>query len=225
MFSSDKPIYILCGHYGVGKTNVSVELAHRLKSEGDRHVMLLDFDIVNPYFRSADNAEELTDAGVEVILPDYANTNVDLPTLPPQVSRVFETECTAVFDVGGDDSGATALGTYRSRIEAKGYELYVVVNACRPYVRETEDALSMIRAIEQTSGLKATGIINNTNLGVETEAELLRESFSYAESICRAADLPLVATTCFAPIAKALTEEERREKRVLVIRDATKKIF
>ena len=128
---SEKPNFILCGHYGVGKTNVSVEFAKQLNEQRD-HVMLLDFDIVNPYFRSADNARELTECGIEVILPDYANTNVDLPTLPPQVSRVFETECTAVFDVGGDDSGATALGTYRSRIQNRGYELYIVINACRP---------------------------------------------------------------------------------------------
>ena len=99
MIFSEKPIFILCGHYGVGKTNVSVEFAKQLNEQRD-HVMLLDFDIVNPYFRSADNARELTECEIEVILPDYANTNVDLPTLPPQVSRVFETECTAVFDVG-----------------------------------------------------------------------------------------------------------------------------
>lgn len=222
---SQKPIFVICGHYGVGKTNVSVEFARRLHSENRSHVMLLDFDIVNPYFRSADNAEELTKDGIEVIVPDYANTNVDLPTLPPQVSRVFETECTAVFDVGGDDSGATALGTYRSRIENKGYELYVVINASRPYVRETADALSMIRAIEKTSGLTACGIINNTNLGTESSAELLRESFSYAEDVCTAAALPLICTTCFQNISDELTEEEKAKYKILVMGDATKKIF
>lgn len=222
---SKKPIFIICGHYGVGKTNVAVEFAHRLKSAGRGHVMLLDFDIVNPYFRSADNAEELKSEGIEVILPDYANTNVDLPTLPPQVSRVFETDCTAVFDVGGDDSGATALGTYRSRIVNRTYELYVVVNASRPYVKETEDAIDMITAIEKTSGLTASGIINNTNLGTESTAEILRESFSYAESICKAANLPLICTTCFAEIAEQLTEKERKKHKILTIGDATKKIF
>ncbi len=222
---SKKPIFIICGHYGVGKTNVAVEFAHRLHAENREHVMLLDFDIVNPYFRSADNAQELKQAGIEVILPDYANTNVDLPTLPPQVSRVFETECTAVFDVGGDDSGATALGTYRSRIENRGYELYIVVNACRPYVRETEDAVSMISAIEKTSGLTATGIINNTNLGAESTAEILQESFSYAESICKAAALPLICTTCFPEIASKFTADECETYKILPIGDATKKIF
>ena len=221
---SEKPIFILCGHYGVGKTNVSVEFAKQLNEQRD-HVMLLDFDIVNPYFRSADNARELTECGIEVILPDYANTNVDLPTLPPQVSRVFETECTAVFDVGGDDSGATALGTYRSRIQNRGYELYIVINACRPYIRETEDALRMIRDIEASSGLKASGIINNTNLGDETDVAIVRDGFSYAERICIASELPLIATTCFAEIAAELTEEELEKHKILEIGDATRKIF
>lgn len=222
---SNQPIFLICGHYGVGKTNVSVELAKRLKKEKKGNVMLLDFDIVNPYFRSADNADELRKAGIEVIVPDYANTNVDLPTLPPQVSRVFETDCTAVFDVGGDDSGATALGTYRSRIEARGYELYVVVNACRPYVKETEDALKMIFDIERASFLKASGIINNTNLGAETDAELVRESFDYAERICQAAELPLIATTCFAEVAANFSPEECKKYKIFPIGDSTKKIF
>lgn len=222
---SSKPIFLICGHYGVGKTNVSVEFAKRLNALERHHTILLDFDIVNPYFRSADNAESLRALGIEVICPEYANTNVDIPTLPPQVNRVFETDCTAVFDIGGDDSGATALGTYRSRIEAKGYELYVVINACRPYIKETEDALSMIKEIESSSLLKASGIINNTNLGTETDLETVREGFDYAKKICEAANLPLICTTCFADIADRLTPQERHDNRVLKIGDATKKIF
>lgn len=222
---SEKAITLICGHYGVGKTNVSVQYARSLKAAGHNHVMLLDFDIVNPYFRSADNRGELEQEGIEVIVPDYANTNVDLPTLPPQVLRVFETDCRSVFDVGGDDSGATALGTYSRRIEEKGYELYVVVNACRPYVRDPRDALAMIRAIEVSARLGATGIVNNTNLGRETTPEIVREGFAYAAEICRLAGLPLIATTCFAGTADALTAEEREIYRVLPIGDVSRRIF
>ncbi len=222
---SKKRILCVCGHYGVGKTNVSVALAKALKASGLDSVTLLDFDIVNPYFRSADNAEELTRAGVEVILPEYANSNVDLPTIPPQVNRVFETNTTAVFDVGGDDSGATALGGFHSRIEAAGYELYVVVNACRPYISTPEEALEMIFAIEQASLLKATGIINNTNLKEETDVALVRDSFAYANAICQKSGLPLVATTVAETLVQKFTDEERETHKIFPIGDATKKIF
>ena len=44
-------VSILTGHYGTGKTEVSVNLALALAAEGEQ-VMLADLDIVNPYFRS-----------------------------------------------------------------------------------------------------------------------------------------------------------------------------
>ena len=56
-FSFPKLI-IVCGHYGTGKTNLSLNLAHRLHSEG-KSVTLVDLDVVNPYFRSSDYTKEL----------------------------------------------------------------------------------------------------------------------------------------------------------------------
>ena len=85
--------------------------------------------------------------------------------------------------------------------------------------------LSMIAEIERSSGLTATGIINNTNLGVETNAGILRDSFAYAAEVCECAHLPLIATTAFSETASLLTEEERARARIRTIRDATKKIF
>lgn len=223
---TERKIYCICGHYGTGKTNVAVSLAMDIKrAYPDRDVTLVDLDIVNPYFRSADNARELSDAGVIPILPDYANSNVDIPVLPPQIAGVFERDGYAVFDVGGDDSGATALGAYRHKLIARGYELWIVVNRCRPYIAKVSDACAMIAEIERSSGLTATGIINNTNLGVETNAGILRDSFAYAAEVCERAGLPLIATTAFSETASLLTEEERARARIRTIRDATKKIF
>ena len=46
-------IVVVTGHYGSGKTNLSVNLAMSLRAAGEE-VTLVDLDIVNPYFRSAD---------------------------------------------------------------------------------------------------------------------------------------------------------------------------
>ena len=51
-------VWIPPGHYGTGKTEVSVNLALALAAEGEQ-VMLADLDIVNPYFRSSVKEEEL----------------------------------------------------------------------------------------------------------------------------------------------------------------------
>ena len=51
-------VSILTGHYGTGKTEVSVNLALALAAEGEQ-VMLADLDIVNPYFRSRERRDLL----------------------------------------------------------------------------------------------------------------------------------------------------------------------
>ena len=63
----NRPITIVCGHYGAGKTNVAVNMAlDGIKYIPDgKKLILIDMDIVNPYFRSSDNKAMLEDAGVE----------------------------------------------------------------------------------------------------------------------------------------------------------------
>ena len=50
--------------------------------------------------------------GIRVITPVYANTNVDVPSLPPEISSMFEDRSyNVVIDVGGDDLGARAVSS------------------------------------------------------------------------------------------------------------------
>ena len=57
-----KKITIITGHYGSGKTNLAVNLALRLADAGEK-VTIVDFDIVNPYFRTADFAKLFEERG------------------------------------------------------------------------------------------------------------------------------------------------------------------
>ena len=47
-------VTIISGPYGSGKTNVAVNLAMEIAKSGET-CRIADLDIVNPYFRSADN--------------------------------------------------------------------------------------------------------------------------------------------------------------------------
>ena len=128
---NQKRIKIVCGHYGCGKTNVCVNLAMRYK-EIFKHadVALADMDTVNPYFRAADAAKDLSEKGIHPIIPQFANTNVDIPSLPAELYSVFskDSNTVAFIDVGGDD-GAVALGMYSHLIQECGYEMiYVIKN-------------------------------------------------------------------------------------------------
>lgn len=165
-------IHIFTGHYGSGKTEVSVNFALAQKKAGKR-VAIIDLDTVNPYFRTNDLRAILEDAGVEVIAGRYASTNVDMPILPADIFRAFDTEGCFIFDVGGDDEGAYALGQYAELFEKNGYQMHFVVNTKRPLTASAGDLLAMEQEIETASRLRFTDIYNNTNLAKETDASTL----------------------------------------------------
>ena len=107
-----KRITLFAGHYGSGKTNIAVNYALHLAKEGNP-VCIGDLDIVNPYFRTKDSAESLQKAGVELISPQFANSNVDLPALPAESYRLVQDKSVyGIMDIGGDDRGAYALGRF-----------------------------------------------------------------------------------------------------------------
>lgn len=213
-------IKIIAGHYGAGKTNVAVALAVAHANDAGGCV-LCDLDTVNPYFRAADNAAELNAAGVRTVIPAYANTNVDIPVLPAEIASVFCSDETVIFDVGGDD-GASALGVYAADIERVGYEMLAVVNMYRPLIADPADAVASMREIEQYSRLRFTGIVNNSNLGVETTKRHIESSAEYAEIIAALTALPIVYTTV---VGEENAPDRVPAGEILVMKNSTKQLF
>ena len=200
-----KRLTLFAGHYGSGKTNIAVNYALHLAAEGKK-VCIADLDIVNPYFRTKDSARELEAAGVHLISPQFANSNVDLPALPAAAYRlVTDRETYGIMDIGGDDRGAYALGRYVPGIlEENNYRMIFVANASRPLTRTPEDALEVMREIEAACGLHFTDLINNTNLGDLTTAETVLASRSYMEKLSQLSGLPIFATTAKTDVAEKL---------------------
>ena len=207
MLIEHKRITLFAGHYGSGKTNIAVNYALHLASEGKK-VCIGDLDIVNPYFRTADSADELKSAGVELISPQFANTNVDLPALPAEAYRlVADKSIYAIMDIGGDDRGAYALGRYVPAIlEENNYRMAFVANCNRPLTRTPQEALEVMREIEAACGLRFTCIVNNSNLGNETTAETLLASQEYVQQLCSLSGLPLWMTTATAKVAQQMND-------------------
>lgn len=191
----DKRLYIICGHYGSGKTNVALNLAFHLK-KSYKSVAIADLDIVNPYFRTKDSAKELSAADIGLICSEYAGSNVDIPALPQDMYAITDKLDTKfILDIGGDDRGALALGRIAPKIiEENNYEMLLTVNCFRPLTRDTASVLEVISEIETAAQIRFTGIINNSNLGEETTVEDVLSSVSYAEDISKATGLPIVFT-------------------------------
>jgi len=200
-----KKITIITGHYSSGKTNLAVNLALNLADKGET-VTIVDFDIVNPYFRTADFALLFQEHDVKLAASMYANTSLDIPAIS------FDMECMAyepgylIVDVGGDDAGAIGLGRYAqsfANYAPEQLDMWYVVNCYRYLTESPSEALELMHEIETVSRLHHTGIINNSNLGAETTAETIRMAQDYGEKIAAQANLPLVYQT----FPKKLTED------------------
>lgn len=171
---TDSRFVVLVGNYGSGKTELSLNLA--LASAQQMTTTLVDLDIVNPYFRSGEKAEELKAAGVRVLMPTFAMSTVDIPALPAEIQSVFEQPSQRViFDVGGDDTGAAALGRYAPsfRRYREDTTVCLVINAMRPLTQTAEDVVDLAQRIAARGRMDIDVIINNTNLADQTEPEML----------------------------------------------------
>ena len=201
-----KRITLFAGHYGSGKTNIAVNYAVHLAGEG-KPVAIGDLDIVNPYFRTKDSEARLSKAGVELISPQFANSNVDLPALPAEVYRLVEDKnLFAVMDIGGDDRGAYALGRYAPFIlQENNYRMVFVANCCRPLTRTPEEALEVMKEIEAACGIPFTCIVNNSNLAEETSVDTINDSLSYIEKLSKLSGLPVWLHTAERSVAEQLT--------------------
>lgn len=192
-----KRVTLFAGHYGSGKTNIAVNYAIWLARTG-KPVVIADLDIVNPYFRTKDSADDLERLGIELISPEFANSNVDLPALPAALYGVVQNKSRlAVLDIGGDDRGAYALGRYAPYIlEENDYEMVYVANFLRPLTRSAEEALEVMHEIELAAGIKFTCIVNNTNLGNLSDKAIVEQSDSEAKKLSKISGLPIKFTSC-----------------------------
>ena len=189
-----KKITIITGHYGSGKTNLAVNLALHLADAGEK-VTIVDFDIVNPYFRTADFATLFAKHGVTLAASMYANTSLDIPAISFDMERMAYEPGYLIIDVGGDDAGAIGLGRYAeafSAYTAEELDMWYVVNRYRYLTEAPKETLELMYEIEAVSRMRHTGIVNNSNLGKETTAETILQAMPYAEEIAKQAQLPLI---------------------------------
>ena len=198
-----KRLTLFAGHYGSGKTNIAVNYALHLAKEG-KQVCVADLDIVNPYFRTADSRQELERAGVELISPQFANSNVDLPALPAQAYKLVQDKrCYGIMDIGGDDRGAYALGRYVPYMkQEKNYRMVYVANCYRPLTRTAAEALEVMQEIETACGLAFTDIVNNSNLASETDVQAVLDSRDFIQELSELSGLPVFMTTVRADLAE-----------------------
>ncbi|RKX25070.1 MAG: cobalamin biosynthesis protein CbiA [Candidatus Zixiibacteriota bacterium] len=195
--SFSKKTIVIVGGYGSGKSEVSVNLARLLAGDGKSQVAIADLDIVNPYFRSREVAEELAILGVKSLIPHGDQKYADLPVIIPEIKAAIEASVGwLVLDVGGDDAGATVLKSLGDAFVPDCYEMLLTHNCRRPFTADVDGTVKVMREIETACGLKFTGIIANSHLLEQTTPEIVTEGLDMAREVSERTDLPL----CFLSV-------------------------
>lgn len=212
---------IVTGHYGSGKTEFAVSLAMKMAREGKK-VALADLDIVNPYFRSRERAQEMEAQGIRVISSSLGhNTTLDLPAVSAEIrGPIQDLSYNVILDVGGDSVGARVLVNFIDDIKKRDYEMYLTINAYRPDTKTADDVIRHIDAIEFVSKLKITGLINNTHLLRETTAEDVLTGYELTKAVSDKTGLPIKYISAIPSALEGLSFEEETLKIGMYMRDA-----
>jgi hypothetical protein len=206
-----RPVSILVGHFGSGKTEIAVNLAFRLRERGD-DVTLIDLDVVKPYFRSRLAIDELEARGIELVAPRGEHFQADLPIVVRDVrasiGQAVAGRRRVIIDAGGAEVGARVLGSVAGLSDPAVCEMLFVVNGNRPFAETPEAIVQMLRQIEEVSRLRVTGLIANTHLMDETTVAIVREGIHLAAEVGRLTGIPLVACTVRADLIESLRVAE-----------------
>lgn len=168
---SDKRLRVVTGHFGSGKTEFSINYAIKLASQ-KKETCIVDLDIVNPYFSVREVREYLESLGIRVVAPPIEVTTAELSTVPAEVLTAFNNkDYEVILDIGGDDIGAVALGQYNRFFREEPYDMFFLINTNRPFTSTVDGIVEYVASIERASRLKATYLINSTNMSYETTVE------------------------------------------------------
>jgi len=155
-------------------------------------VVVVDLDIVNPYFRIREKREKLREMGIEVLAPPGKLALADLPLISPEIKgRIQDSNRILFIDVGGDEIGAKSLASFYHVLKNTEYQMNMVINPYRPFTKNSAEIEKMLRDIEQSSRLEVNGLISNPNLGDQTDIELIAKGHDIVRRVSKQLNLPI----------------------------------
>lgn len=189
-----KRITFIAGHYGSGKSEFSLNLAINKKVN-----VLVDLDIVNPYFRSREVEEKLKEFEIKLISSSLKNAlGSDLPFLSSDMYLPFyNKDITAIYDLGGNDTGSRIFKQFSDLYLLEEVDLLLVINVYREDTGTKELIIKMIQSIESSTGIKVSGLINNSNYLRETKIKDILNGEKIILEVAKSLDLKVVYTAVY----------------------------
>ena len=208
MIKDDKRVRLFIGHYGSGKSEVSINYVIKLREQVDGEVALADLDVVNVYFRSREKKDLMKELGITPIDSSIETNTLDVPAVSAEVMRPLHNKTSNyVLDVGGDNVGGRVVGRFAEHFNSDEYDMFFVVNANREKTQTAQEVLGYIDAIEASSKLKVTGLINNTHLLRETTVEDVLKGREVVREVSKIKNIPIKYVCCIESILDQIPKD------------------
>ena len=205
MITDDRRVRIICGHYGCGKTEFAVNYAVKL-AEAGYNPLLADIDVINPYFRSREQAEYLEKLGVSVVSSSINASAIDVQAISAGVYSAFDSNRHAVIDVGGDRAGMSVLKRFSDHFNDSELDLLFVINVFRQEVSEPSKIIDYINSFQEISGLSVTGLINNSHMLKSTTADILIRGQQVSDEVSSLTGIPVLYHSGMADLKNSLPD-------------------
>ncbi|MDR3257761.1 MAG: hypothetical protein LBT17_03085 [Mycoplasmataceae bacterium] len=183
-------IYFIVGYFGSGKSEFCVNFAIQKNFD-----YLCDLDVINPYFRSRQTIDILTQHQIKVVSSIEPEARyLDMPLLSEEIFELYKNNRKVIYDLGGSTAGAKLIKQFEE-YEKQPYALLFIINVFRPETNNVQKIVTEMQNIEESSGLKITGLINNSNLlSQTTEADLISGQ-SIIQEVVKITKVPLLYTS------------------------------
>jgi hypothetical protein len=206
-----RPITILVGHFGSGKSEIAINLAFGLRNR-EAEVTVVDLDLVKPYFRCRLAKEALEARGIRLVAPRGDRFYADLPILAPEARSAARDGAgpgtSLIFDVGGDDLGARVLGSFSGLLDQTVTDLLFVVNANRPFAEDLPSQRRMLGKVQGAARLRVTGLVANTHLMQQTTRETVLDGIHAAREVEAVTGIPLRFCAVVKEVARMVNGAE-----------------
>lgn len=194
-----KRLTFITGHYGSGKSEFAVNLAIRKNIK-----YIVDLDIVNPYFRSRELTDKLKENDISLISSSIvASLGSDLPYIAKEAYSFLRGKDKVIYDLGGDPVGAVILRQFLDQLDLNEVDLLLCINVYREQTSTKQKIISMIKEIENSGGLKITGLINNSNFLRETKCSDIKDAEKIISEVSKELKLDVIYTGVYEKIANS----------------------
>ena len=132
----EKKNFVFIGEAGSGKSEIVLNIAHKLAEQTDKKVDLFDLDQTKPLYRSRDLQEAFAKDGVEIHFQEQFQ---DAPTAVGGVRTSLYGDGYTLLDIGGGHQAAKFAGSYSDlRIWAGWCLLCAVMALISMFIKKKE---------------------------------------------------------------------------------------